>query len=132
MPPEDWHLVVGFDTEDLEEYQLSGSRLWRALVVYDPIYHWIGRCISFQVSEKSKEASHWVLTFHTAVAVLAEANCLAAPAFAFVAMATTGAGTKPNEPTTSQPLTPLSCVLGKAVLANLLVAVTSINCKKLK
>ena len=42
-----------------------------------------------------KTLSYRMLTFQTAVAVLAEASCLAAPAFAFVAMAANGADAIP-------------------------------------
>jgi len=120
MPLEGWHLEEGFGTEGSEGCQLIGSHRWRELFVYDPIYHWTELCISLKLQQQSTEASEWILTFHTAVAVLAEANCLAAPAFAFVAMAATGAGTKLDKPVSTKNC-PVWCLEPLALIPFLLL-----------
>ena len=83
---EDWHPEEGFGTEGSEERQSIDLDRRRGLFEYGPIHHAIGRCTSTQFQQRSGGISVVVLTFQTAVAFLADASCLAAPAPAFVAI----------------------------------------------
>ena len=68
----------GRQSTDLDQQQ--------ELSVFAPIHHEIGPCISVHCQHKSVSVLHDLLTFQTAVAALADFSCLAAPAFALVAM----------------------------------------------
>ena len=87
MPLGDWRLAGGYDTEDSEGYQSIDQGQQREPSVSAPILRGIGEYISnSRISEGLAQRPICLWTFQTAVAVLADCTCLAAPAPALVAI----------------------------------------------